>query len=76
MELTPNQAKVFVEMLGPRYNVGNQEVKLTAARFNNRVENKRYLLFLLENLLLETKRICALVEEGEFDEAKPNITDL
>jgi hypothetical protein len=65
LDLTPNQTKIFIEMLGPRYNVGNQEAKLTAARFNNRVENKRYLLFLLENLLLETKRICALAEAGE-----------
>ena len=47
-------------MVGPRYNVGKQELKLTASRFNNRIENKRYLLFILENLLLETKRITSL----------------
>jgi len=65
--LSPNQTKIFIEMLGPRYNIGKQEAKLTASRFNNRVENKRYLLFLLENLLLETKRICALAEGGELE---------
>ena len=62
LHLSPNETKIFLEMLGPRYNIGKQEVKLTAQRFNNRIENKRYLKFLLENLLLETKKICKLAE--------------
>lgn len=66
LNLTPNEKKIFLEMVGPRYNVGKQELKLTASRFNNRIENKRYLLFILENLLQETKRITGLVEKGDI----------
>lgn len=65
LNLTPNQRKVFIEMLGPRYCVGSQEIKLTAARFGNRVENKRYLIFLLENLLRECRKITAMAEQEQ-----------
>lgn len=44
-------------MIGPRYNVGNQEITLITDRFPNRIENKRYLGYLLENLLLECKNL-------------------
>lgn len=65
LNLTPNESAILIEMLGSRYNVGNQEIKLTASRFNNRLENKKYLTFLLENLLLESKRICKLAEKEQ-----------
>ena len=42
-------------LVGPRYNWKTGEVKLVAEKFPNRIENKRYLIFLLENLLLEAR---------------------
>jgi hypothetical protein len=47
-------------MVGKRYNVGRREVKLTAERFPNRIENKRYLILLLESLILESKKLNKL----------------
>jgi hypothetical protein len=44
-------------MVGSRYNQGKREVRLTADRFPNRIENKRYLVVLLENLISETKKL-------------------
>ena len=47
-------------MVGKRYNVGKRELKLTAERFPNRIENKRYLILLLESLISETKQLIKL----------------
>eukprot|EP00638_Chattonella_subsalsa_P004401 CAMPEP_0117769192 /NCGR_PEP_ID=MMETSP0947-20121206/22874_1 /TAXON_ID=44440 /ORGANISM="Chattonella subsalsa, Strain CCMP2191" /LENGTH=71 /DNA_ID=CAMNT_0005593617 /DNA_START=283 /DNA_END=498 /DNA_ORIENTATION=+ len=44
------------EMVGPRFNEEKQELKLVCNRFYNRIENKRYLVYLLENLLLEARK--------------------
>lgn len=58
--LTPEQEKVFIAMVGPRYSPGNKMIRLTADQFANRIENKRYLVTVLENLLAETRRLAAL----------------
>ena len=58
--LTNEEKKIFIEMVGKRYNVGKRELKLTAERFPNRIENKRYLILLLESLISETKQLIKL----------------
>jgi hypothetical protein len=58
--LSAEELPIFLEMVGPRYNQGKRTVRLTADRFPNRLENKKYLIFLLEKLLLETKRITKI----------------
>jgi len=58
--LSEDELAVFLEMVGPRYNQGKRIVRLTAERFPNRIENKKYLILLLEKLLLETRRIAKL----------------
>jgi len=55
--LGPEEKVIFIEMVGSRYNQGKREVRLTADRFPNRIENKRYLVVLLENLISETKKL-------------------
>lgn len=45
-------------MVGSRYNPAKREVKLTAERFPSRIENKRYLVVVLEKLLAETKSLA------------------
>ena len=65
LPLSPREMQVFMEMVGPRINPGKRELKLTAERFVNRVENKRYLIYLLEKLLLEARRLTAI--EAEYD---------
>ena len=56
--MTKDEEAIFLEMVGKRYNQGRKEVKLTADRFPNRIENKRYLVVLLENLVIEAKELC------------------
>jgi small subunit ribosomal protein S35 len=60
--LAKDEQHVFIEMVGKRFNQGKKEVTLTADRFPNRIENKRYLIVVLENLVSESKRIAALPE--------------
>jgi hypothetical protein len=55
--LTADEEGIMLEMVGKRYNQGRKEVKLTSNRFPNRIENKRYLVVLIENLVEEARRL-------------------
>lgn len=54
------EKKVFIEMVSTRFNTGRRQVKLVTNRFPNRLENKKYLVYLLEKLIAESKRLVAL----------------
>lgn len=47
-------------MVSTRFNTGRRQVKLVTNRFPNRLENKKYLVYLLEKLIAESKRLVAL----------------
>jgi hypothetical protein len=63
LNLRPRELDVLIEMLGKRYNQGKREVKLVSEQFTNRVENKRYLIYLLEKLMAEARRLAAAESE-------------
>jgi len=46
----------FLTFLCHRYDKQARQLKLVSNRFPNRIENKRYLVYLLENLLAEARR--------------------
>lgn len=58
--LTKLQERIFIQLVGPRYNAAGKKVKLVCDQFQNRIENKRYLLVILENLKLEAQRLSEL----------------
>lgn len=64
-------------MVGPRYNPGGQMIKLTCEKFPNRLENRKYLIFMLEELLLEAKRLSKERENyvGGIEEGVQEIGD-
>ena len=69
--LAPTEQDIFIEMVGKRYNQGRKEVTLTCDRFPNRVENKRFLVVLLENLVAESKKIAVIAaSQAEKKSAK------
>lgn len=68
MPLSKLEKQIFVGLLGPRYNVGNQQFKLTCEKFQNRLENSKYIIFLLESLLADARRIA--IEQAENLTAK------
>jgi hypothetical protein len=65
----------MIRMVGPRYNQGRHEIKLTASRFTNRVENKRYLVYLLEQLVAEAKELSLQPNIFNEDFENKNIED-
>lgn len=54
--LTLEEEARLLVLVGPRYDRKKREIKLVSDRFPSRVENKRYLVYLLENLLLEARK--------------------
>lgn len=49
-------------MVGPRYNPVSQNLKLTCAKFGNRIENKKYVTHMLEDLLKTTRELNVLYQ--------------
>ena len=66
--LNEEELRIFQRMVGPRYNPGRKEVKLTCKRFPNRIENKRYLVYLLETLLAEARNLSAMSDVQKYEE--------
>ena len=66
--LNEEEVKIFLRMVGPRHNHGRQEVKLTCKRFPNRIENKRFLVLTLENLVAEAKNLSAMTDIQKYEE--------
>jgi hypothetical protein len=60
--LSDEEQLIFIRMMGFRYNTGRKEARLTTDRFPNRIENKRYLIYLLENLVAEAKLLLTLID--------------
>jgi hypothetical protein len=65
IQLTAGEQQILRRMVGPRYSTGNSEIRLTSNRFPNRMENKKYLIFLLEALVREAKTLEALRPQFE-----------
>ena len=60
------ERQIFIQMVGPRYNGGRQEVRFTCDKFANRLENKKYVTYLLEKLVAEAKHLATVAHE--YDE--------
>ena len=73
LNLSEDERHIFIRMVGLRYNTGKKEVKLTAERFPNRIENKRYLTYLLECLVAETKKLAIMQRDGTFPDVLPTV---
>mmetsp|Transcript_13516 Transcript_13516/g.20305 ORF Transcript_13516/g.20305 Transcript_13516/m.20305 type:complete len:172 (+) Transcript_13516:173-688(+) len=65
LNLNPEELKVFLRMVGPRYNHHRREVRIVCKQFPNRIENKRFAVLTLEKLLKEARNIAATCIEYE-----------
>ena len=61
--LNDDEKAIFVEMAGPRFNQGKREVRLTAEKFANRLENKKYATLVVEKLLAECRTLAKLPDK-------------
>lgn len=64
LKLSSRETKILIEMVGKRFNTGKRQIKLVTERFPNRIENKKYLMFLLETLVNETRQLAKVDENS------------
>lgn len=64
LSLTKDEEYILIRMVAKRFNVGRREIRLTSERFPNRIENKRYLIYLLENLVAEAKNLAIIQHQS------------
>ena len=69
--MAKNEEYILIRMLAKRFNIGNREIRLVSERFPNRIENKRYLVYLLENLVREAKNLAII--QQEMSDATPSL---
>lgn len=65
--LNEGEKKVLIRMLGPRYNPGNQELKLTTEKYSHRLENKKHLTYLIEQLVQASKELYPQAAQYPMD---------
>ena len=56
LNLSENGLEALIDIVGPRYNANKQLLKLTCNKFDTRVENRNYLVWLLDSLLQEAEK--------------------
>ena len=59
------EREVFLEMVGPRYRPKTDEVQLSSEKFASRVENKRYLVDMIERLVESSRGLAREFDEEE-----------
>eukprot|EP01039_Chlorochromonas_danica_P008107 gene8107-8945_t len=57
--LSREEIQILIAFVGKRFNSGRRELKLVADKFPNRVENKRYVTLLLEQIIAEVRKLNA-----------------
>ena len=72
--LSPEELRIFAVLVGKRFNSGRREVRLITEKFTNRIENKRYLTFQLEQLIAEAKTLYANRDEINKREVQGPLT--
>ncbi|CAM9653765.1 unnamed protein product [Pylaiella littoralis] len=55
--LSASEEERLIQIVGPRYRENRQVLRLVSDRFPNRIDNKRYLVHLLENILVEARNV-------------------
>lgn len=73
LKLSPVELQIFKRMVGPRLNPNMRELRLISSKFPNRVENKRYLTVLLEDLVSTAKKLASKhVGDTDFIQGLPH----
>mmetsp|Transcript_18586 Transcript_18586/g.38678 ORF Transcript_18586/g.38678 Transcript_18586/m.38678 type:complete len:137 (-) Transcript_18586:31-441(-) len=59
LKLSQKGIEALIDIVGPRYIANKKLLKLTCNKFDTRVENRNYLLWLLDSLLQEAESFHA-----------------
>mmetsp|Transcript_9896 Transcript_9896/g.10979 ORF Transcript_9896/g.10979 Transcript_9896/m.10979 type:complete len:222 (-) Transcript_9896:156-821(-) len=59
---TPLEIEIFQQIVGTRYDVEKNELKLTSNQFASRIENKRHLCSMLDRIVIGAKRLASEID--------------
>ena len=52
------EKKILLEIVGPRYNQEKNDLKLSSEKFGSRIENKRYLVGMIEKIVSSARELA------------------
>jgi len=52
------EKEILLQIVGPRYNAEKNELKLSSEKFGSRIENKRYLVGMIEKIVSSSKKLA------------------
>lgn len=62
------EKRVFLEIVGPRYKAEKEVLQLSSEKFASRIENKRYLVGMLERIVASARRLAKDFAEEDQEE--------
>jgi hypothetical protein len=68
--LSGPEQDILKEIVGSRWNVERQELRLTSDQFGSRIENKRHLVSMLDRIVLSSQRLAKETQETPAAETK------
>ena len=68
------EKEIFLEIVGSRYNSKKGDLQLSSEKFASRIENKRYLVDMIEKIVLNARKLAKNfdAEDGNAKAAKAN----
>ena len=66
-----HEKDIFMEIVGPRYNPKKGDLQLSSEKFASRIENKRYLVDMIEKILANSRQL-AKEFNGSTSEGSPS----
>ena len=68
------EKEIFLEIVGSRYNSKKGDLQLSSEKFASRIENKRYLVDVIEKIVLNARKLAKQfdTEDGNAKAANAN----
>lgn len=61
----PSEREILLEIVGSRYNKEKDVLQLSAEKFASRIENKRYLVGMIEQIVASARKLAKEFEEED-----------
>ena len=66
---SPLEREILLEIVGSRYNEAKDELQLSSEKFASRIENKRHLVGMIEQIVSNARRLAKDFQEEERTES-------
>ncbi|KAL3787405.1 hypothetical protein HJC23_001802 [Cyclotella cryptica] len=68
----PLERDILLQIVGSRYNEARDELQLSSEKFASRIENKRHLVGMIEQIVSNSRRLAKEFQDEEITESKGN----